>query len=116
MVKSEKNNSATKINPKTSKKKSTKVNEKASKKKSTKPNAKASKKKFSKTRALRPLTTRELEVLKHLVLGKSNTKIGEELNISSHTVKAHVCIILRKMAVTDRVQIAVKAVRDGLVK
>lgn len=88
----EKNNLTAKVNPKTPKKKS------------------------SKSLSTRTLTKRELEVLKHLVMGKSNTKIGEELNISSHTVKAHVCTILRKMDVTDRVQVAVKAVRDGLVK
>lgn len=64
----------------------------------------------------RQLTGRELEVLKLLMMGKSNTKIGKELSISSHTVKAHVCSILHKMTVTDRVQAAVKALRTGLVK
>lgn len=80
------------------------------------PDPKTPKKKPSKTLATRALTKRELEVLKHLIMGKSNTKIGESLNISAHTVKAHVCTILRKMDVTDRVQIAVKAIREGLVK
>src|SRR5574344_476786 len=62
-----------------------------------------------------PLTDREYEVLKNLVMGKSNTEIAQELIVSVHTAKAHVCSILQKMCVNDRVQAAVKAVREGLV-
>ena len=62
-----------------------------------------------------PLTEREFEVLKHLVEGKSNTEIAKELIVSVHTAKAHVCSILQKMCVNDRVQAAVKAVKEGLV-
>lgn len=62
-----------------------------------------------------PLTERECEVLKHLVEGKSNTEIAKELIVSVHTAKAHVCSILQKMCVNDRVQAAVKAVKEGLV-
>lgn len=61
-----------------------------------------------------PLTDREFEVLKHLVEGKSNTEIAKELIVSVHTAKAHVCSILQKMCVNDRVQAAVKAVKEGL--
>lgn len=61
------------------------------------------------------LTEREFEVLKHVVMGKSNTEIAEELVISVHTAKAHVCSILQKMGVNDRVQAAVKAVREDIV-
>lgn len=62
-----------------------------------------------------PLTEREFEVLKHLVTGKSNTEIAKELIVSVHTAKAHVCSILQKMCVNDRVQAAVKAVKEGMV-
>lgn len=62
-----------------------------------------------------PLTEREYEVLRHLVAGKSNTEIAKELIVSVHTAKAHVCSILQKMCVNDRVQAAVKAVKDGMV-
>ena len=62
-----------------------------------------------------PLTEREVEVLGHLVEGKSNTEIAKELIVSVHTAKAHVCSILQKMCVNDRVQAAVKAVKEGLV-
>ena len=61
------------------------------------------------------LTERELEVLKHLVNGKSNTEIAKELIVSVHTAKAHVCSILQKLCVDDRVQAAVKAVRENIV-
>jgi len=66
-------------------------------------------------RARIPLTEREFEVLKHLVAGKSNTEIAKELIVSVHTAKAHVCSILQKMCVNDRVQAAVKAVKEGIV-
>ena len=62
----------------------------------------------------KPLTEREYEVLKLVVMGRSNSEIAEELSISVHTAKAHVCSILQKMSVNDRVQAAVKAVRDGM--
>ena len=62
-----------------------------------------------------PLTEREYEVLRHLVSGKSNTEIAKELIVSVHTAKAHVCSILQKMCVNDRVQAAVKAVSEGIV-
>lgn len=61
------------------------------------------------------LTEREIEVLRLLVKGKSNTEIAKELIVSVHTAKAHVCSILQKLCVDDRVQAAVKAVREHLV-
>ncbi len=60
------------------------------------------------------LTDREKEVLKLLSIGKSNTEIAKELIISSHTAKVHVSNILSKLAVTDRVQAAVKAYKYNL--
>ena len=60
------------------------------------------------------LTSREKEVLQLMVQGLSNTQIADRIIISPHTVKAHVCNIFEKMAVTDRVQAAVKAVRHGI--
>lgn len=60
------------------------------------------------------LTSREREVLLLLTQGLSNTEIAEKLIISAHTAKAHVCNILAKLSVTDRVQAAVKAVKYDL--
>lgn len=61
------------------------------------------------------LTDRERQVLEHVIMGKSNTEIAHELLISVHTAKAHVCSILRKLSVDDRVQAAVKAVKESLI-
>ena len=60
------------------------------------------------------LTEREKEVLNLVTKGLSNTEIAEKLIISPHTAKAHVCSILSKLSVTDRVQAAVKAVKYDL--
>jgi len=61
------------------------------------------------------LSDRELQILTLLVDGQSNIEIAQTLVISHNTVKEHVSNILRKLAVNDRVQAAVKAVKDGLV-
>ena len=61
------------------------------------------------------LTQREYEVLKLVVDGKSNNEIANELTISEHTAKAHVCNIIQKLLVDDRTQAAVKALKEGLV-
>jgi DNA-binding NarL/FixJ family response regulator len=61
------------------------------------------------------LTAREREVLELLALGKDNSEIAEALYLSPHTIKHCVSSILVKLQVENRVQAAVRAVRDGLV-
>ena len=61
------------------------------------------------------LTNREVQVLRHLGLGLSNQEISMSLGISIETVKEHVQNILRKTDGTDRTQVAVLAVRKGLI-
>lgn len=61
------------------------------------------------------LTQREYEVLKLVVDGLSNNEIAQQLTISEHTAKAHVCNIIQKLVVDDRTQVAVKALKEGLV-
>jgi DNA-binding NarL/FixJ family response regulator len=61
------------------------------------------------------LSARELEVLKLMVEGLSNPEIAERLYLSPNTVKTHVRGIMNKLAVDDRVQAAVVALRSGLV-
>lgn len=61
------------------------------------------------------LTEREYEVLKLVVDGKSNNEIADDLKISEHTAKAHVCNIIQKLVVDDRTQAAVKAIKEGIV-
>jgi DNA-binding CsgD family transcriptional regulator len=60
------------------------------------------------------LTIRELEILKHIVSGKSNPKIAEELFLSRRTVSTHVEHILRKLGASNRVDAVVHALRLGM--
>jgi DNA-binding NarL/FixJ family response regulator len=62
-----------------------------------------------------PLSPREMEVLTLLVEGLSNQEIADRLIISLATAKTHVRNILNKLAVDDRTQAAVQAMRRGLV-
>jgi two-component system, NarL family, response regulator LiaR len=61
------------------------------------------------------LSKRELEVLKLIVDGRTNPEIAAALYLSPSTVKAHIRSIMNKLAVDDRVQAAVVALRSGLV-
>ena len=63
-----------------------------------------------------PLTPRELEVLRFLATGLSNRDIASLLFIGEGTVKTHVEHIIGKLNVSDRVQAAVWAAQQGLVK
>jgi DNA-binding NarL/FixJ family response regulator len=62
-----------------------------------------------------PLTGRELQILNRMSSGMTNAEIGFALGISVQTVKNHVTSILRKLAVTDRTQAVVLAMRRGWV-
>lgn len=53
-------------------------------------------------------TNREKDVLELLCKGYTNIEIGENLNISSHTAKANVASILRKLQVKNRLMAALK--------
>ncbi len=61
------------------------------------------------------LSQRELEVLKLMVEGYSNPEIAAALYLSPNTIKTHVRGIMNKLAVDDRVQAAVVALRAGIV-
>jgi DNA-binding NarL/FixJ family response regulator len=61
------------------------------------------------------LSARELEVLGLMAEGKSNHEIAEALIISPSTVHNHISSILMKLQVENRVQAAVRAVRDRLI-
>ncbi len=62
------------------------------------------------------LTERELEVLKLIAKGLSNSQIAEQLVITENTVKGHVSNILSKLHLADRTQVAVYAWQKGIVK
>ncbi len=63
-----------------------------------------------------PLSPREMEILQFVTQGMSNREIAQHLNISHQTVKNHMTSILRKLAVEDRTQAAVFAIRRGWVR
>jgi len=67
------------------------------------------------TTGLEELSERELEVLRLIGRGLSNTEIGEALVISLATVKTHVRHVLAKLGLRDRVQAVVLAYESGLV-
>lgn len=62
------------------------------------------------------LTEREMEVLRLIAKGYSNSMIAEELVISENTVKGHVSNILSKLHLADRTQAAVYAWQQGIVR
>lgn len=61
------------------------------------------------------LTERERQILSLIVRGKNNANIAKELSVSYHTIKSDVTHIFTKLAVPDRVQAAVKALKENLV-
>jgi DNA-binding NarL/FixJ family response regulator len=63
-----------------------------------------------------PLSPREMEILHCVTRGMSNKEIAKVLGISHQTVKNHMTSILKKLAVNDRTQAAVYALRHGWVR
>lgn len=61
------------------------------------------------------LTLRETQILKLITEGYSNNEIANELFVSINTTKAHVASILQKLEVDDRLQAALKALKERLV-
>lgn len=61
------------------------------------------------------LSERELEVVRLVAEGLSNKEISSRLKLSDKTVKNHISHILAKMNLTARTQVAVYAIRAGLV-
>ena len=61
------------------------------------------------------LTIRETQILKLITEGYSNNEIATQLFVSINTTKAHVASILQKLEVDDRLQAALKALKERLV-
>ncbi len=61
------------------------------------------------------LTTRELEVLKQIAKGNDDKTIARNLVVSEKTVKTHVSNILSKLHLDDRTQVAIYALKQGIV-
>jgi DNA-binding NarL/FixJ family response regulator len=61
------------------------------------------------------LTARELEVLQHIVAGKSNKEIASELDLSVNTVSVHRANIMECLGIHKTAELVVYAIRNGLV-
>ena len=61
------------------------------------------------------ITEREREVVRLVAQGRSNHDIAQELVISEKTVKTHISNILSKLNLQDRTQLAIYAIKKGLV-
>jgi DNA-binding NarL/FixJ family response regulator len=61
------------------------------------------------------LSKHERDVLRLVVEGRSNQRIGEGLSLDARTARKHVSHLLEKLGVDNRVQAAVRAAREGLV-
>ncbi|MDB6162772.1 MAG: response regulator containing a CheY-like receiver domain and an DNA-binding domain [Xanthomonadaceae bacterium] len=62
------------------------------------------------------LTARELEVLKWIVRGHSNSQIAREMGVVEETIKSHVKNVLTKLRVNSRSKAAALALQLGLVR
>ena len=61
------------------------------------------------------LSPRELEVVTLVVEGRTNHEIAANLHVSLRTAQAHVAASMRKLGAKSRTQLAVTALRRGLV-
>ncbi|MDG5788053.1 response regulator transcription factor [Evansella sp. AB-P1] len=61
------------------------------------------------------ITPRELDIIRRIGEGRSNKEISEELGLSVGTIKNHISIILDKLELRDRTQIAIYAIRRNIV-
>ncbi len=62
------------------------------------------------------LSPRELEVLRVMATGATNSQIGQSLGISQHTVRNHVQSVMRKLDVATRTDAVATGLRTGLVE
>lgn len=60
------------------------------------------------------LQEKELEIIRYLAAGMSNKEIAEKLSYSEKTVKNYLSVIFQKLHLRDRTQVAIYALRQGL--
>ncbi len=61
------------------------------------------------------LTTRETQIVGLIVEGRTNDEIAEELSLSPRTVHSHISSTFKKLDVTNRTQLAVFALQNGII-
>jgi DNA-binding NarL/FixJ family response regulator len=64
--------------------------------------------------SLAQLSEKELEIVRYLASGLSNKEIADRLSYSEKTVKNYLSIIFQKLHLRDRTQVAIFALRQGL--
>jgi DNA-binding CsgD family transcriptional regulator len=62
------------------------------------------------------LTSREIEILQHIVWGKKDSEIATALGVGERTVETHVAHIRAKLGVTSRAAAAARVVREGIIE
>ncbi|WP_138379791.1 response regulator [Luteithermobacter gelatinilyticus] len=62
------------------------------------------------------LTTRQLEILRLITLGKSNKEIARTLGIADNTVRVHISAIFQVLNVNNRTEAALAALQEGLIQ
>ena len=65
---------------------------------------------------IKELSFRETQILRLIVSGMRNKKIAETLGLSIETIKTHIKSILSKFSASSRTQVAVKAIKTGMLK
>lgn len=60
------------------------------------------------------LSPREVEVLTHAAVGRTNAEIGEQMSVGTETVKSYLRTVMRKLAVGNRIEAVVAARAAGL--
>ncbi|MFB5660268.1 response regulator [Alteribacillus sp. HJP-4] len=61
------------------------------------------------------LTPREIDIMRKIGEGRSNKEIADELGLSVGTVKNHISVMLDKLELRDRTQIAIYAIRNNVI-
>lgn len=61
------------------------------------------------------LSKREIEVLREVIKGFTNAEIAERLNLSQHTVRDYIQVIMEKTGYRTRTELAVKARETGII-
>lgn len=61
------------------------------------------------------ISEKEIEIIKLIATGKSNKEIAAAMNYSEGTIKNNVSKILEKLALTDRMQVAIFAIENKIV-
>ena len=65
---------------------------------------------------LKPLSVREVQVIKLIANGRTNQQIGNELAISARTVEAHRSRLMMKLGFSNVSELVRYAVRSGLIE